>query len=135
MRAMQNSPDDFEGVKAYVNPQPLSAHAFVEGVTKEFGLANPGNVDLFSYHLKRLTGYAVSQLRASDLGPAVKMPTLLVQVHKDFRTTTTDIEEIYESLGSDDKKLMWIETETESLEGYNYFAKNPKELLAWLDKY
>lgn len=133
MRAIEKSPEDFKDIKAFVNIQPLSADAFVEGVTKQFDIYAPDNVDLFSRHLKKRTGYSVSELKVPDLAPAVEIPTLLVQVHDDWRTTSADIEKVFEGLGSADKKLLWIENEKERLEGYNYFARNPKELITWLD--
>ncbi|MEM8840944.1 MAG: alpha/beta fold hydrolase [Pseudomonadota bacterium] len=133
MRAMEKSPEDFDGVRAFVNIQPLSADAFVQGVTGKFGISHPGNVDLFSHHLEKRTGYKVSQCLAPDLAPSVKTPTLLVQVHDDWRTEASDIEQVYDRLATTDKKLLWIEGEDERLEGYNYFARNPKELIDWLD--
>ena len=133
MRAMEKSPKDFEDIKAFVSIQPLSADAFVEGVTKKFGIYDPRNVDAFSHHLEKRTGYRVSQLKVPDLSSAVKMPTLLVQVHDDFRTTSSDIEKVFDELASDDKELLWIENETERLEGYNYFARNPEKLTTWLN--
>ena len=45
------------------------------------------------------------------------MPTLLVEVHKNWRTQASDIEKIYELLGTQDKKLLWIEDEDEWLRG------------------
>lgn len=133
MRAIEQSPDDFKDIKAYVSIQPLSADAFVEGVTKEFGIDDPRNVAAFSDHLEKRTGYTVDQLRVPDLSPAIKMPTLLVQVRKDFRTTNADIEQVYEGLASEDKELLWIDDQVERLEGYNHFARNPDDLVRWLN--
>jgi hypothetical protein len=58
---------------------------------------------------------------------------MLVQVHHDWRTKASNIEEIFQKTASKDKKLLWIEDEEERLEGYNYFARNPDELVSWLD--
>ncbi len=35
----------FENIKAFINLQPLSADAFVTGVTKEFDLAHESNIE------------------------------------------------------------------------------------------
>lgn len=133
MRAMEKHPDDFIGIRAFVNLQPLSSDAFVTGITRKFGIEHESNLEKFSKRLEEKTGYTADQCKAPDLAHAVKVPTLLVQVHDDWRTTPEDIELIYKKLGTDDKKLLWIENETERLEGYNYFARNPSELIDWLN--
>lgn len=56
-----------------------------------------------------------------------------MQVHDDWRTKASNIEEIFDRTSAQDKQLLWIEDEEERLEGYNYFARNPKELTDWLD--
>lgn len=132
MRAMEQSPEDFADIKAFVSIQPLSADAFVTGVTKELGLSDPSNIQVFSDHLLSYTGYTVDQNKVPALAPAVKVPTLLVQVEKDFRTTQEDIQAVYDQLGSDSKKLLWITDVTERLEGYNYFGRKPEELVEFL---
>jgi alpha-beta hydrolase superfamily lysophospholipase len=135
MRGMEKNPEDFKDIKAFINIQPLSADAFVTGVTREFNLEHEGNIQKFSKRLEQKTGYTVDQCSAPDLADSVKIPTLMVQVLKDFRTTNEDIEKVYDNLGTSDKKMIWIEGVEERLEGYNHFAKNPKEMINWLNNH
>jgi alpha-beta hydrolase superfamily lysophospholipase len=128
---MDKHPEDFEGIEAFVNIQPLTPEGFVTGVTKKFNMAHEDNVQIFGKQLKKKTGYGLDDCKVP--AEAVKIPTLTVQVHDDWRTTPESIEEIYANLGTNDKKLLWIENEDERLEGYNYFARNPKELVEWYD--
>ncbi len=129
--AMEKNPKDFEGIEAFVNIQPLTPEGFVTGVCNKFDMANDNNMEIFDKQLKRRTGYSVQDVRVP--AEAVKIPTLTVQVHDDWRTTAQSIEEIHANLGTDDKKLLWIEDEDERLEGYNYFARNPEALIEWFD--
>lgn len=131
IRGMDKHPDDFEGIEAFISLQPLTPKGFVTGVMEKFSLEHPENLEYFGERLQKKTGYRLDDLKVP--AEAVKIPTLLVQVHADWRTTAESIEEIYENLGTDDKKLLWIENEDERLEGYNYFARNPEEMIAWLD--
>lgn len=135
MRAMEKHPEDFKDIKAFINLQPLSADAFVTGVTRKFNLAHENNIQKFSDRLKKKTGYTVDECKAPDLAGSVKIPTLITQVRKDFRTTNEDIEKVYENLGISDKKLFWIDDVEERLEGYKYFARKPEEMIDWLDKH
>ena len=133
MRAMDKHPEDFKEIKAYINVQPLTPEGFVTGVTKKFEMEHEDNLEIFGEHLEKKTGYTLEQLEVP--AQAVKVPTLLVQVHDDWRTTVESIEEIYANLGTEDKKMLWIEDEDERLEGYNYFARNPEEMIKWFNKY
>lgn len=133
IRAMEKSPEDFEDIRAFVNLQPLSLDAFIEGMSEKYGFSHPGNLSLFSRHLKKRTGISAEECRVEDIAYAVSMPTLTVQVRDDWRTTNKSIETIHDRIASQDKTLHWIEDETERLEGYNYFARNPETLINWLN--
>jgi hypothetical protein len=133
IRAMDKSPEDFIHVRAFINIQPLTPEGFVTGATTQFGLAHKNNINKFGKALEKKTGYKLENLGVPS--EAVKIPTLTVQVKKDWRTTVEPIQEIHNNISNNDKKMFWIEDETERLEGYNYFSKNPKELINWLDKH
>ncbi len=133
IRGMDRHPEDFVGVGAFVCLQPLTPEGFVTGVMEKFDMASDDNLPYFGERLKKKTGYGLDELEVPS--GAVEVPTLLVQVQNDWRTTPKSIEEIYENLAADDKKLLWIENEEERLQGYNYFAKHPEEMIAWLDSH
>lgn len=133
IRGLDKHPEDFDGINAFICLQPLTPEGFVTGVMNKFGMVNDENLPYFGARLKKKTGYGLNELNVPS--EAVKIPTLLVQVHDDWRTTPKSIEDIYEKLGTDDKKLLWIENEDERLQGYNYFAKQPKEMIEWLDRH
>ena len=133
MRAMEKHPEDFRAIRAFINVQPLTPEGFVTGVTRKFDMEHEDNLTIFGNRLKKKTGYDLAQLEVP--ANSVKVPTLLVQVHDDWRTTVGSIEDIYANLGTNDKKMLWIENEDERLEGYNYFARNPEEMIEWLDNH
>ena len=133
MHAMDQYPNEFTDIKAMVATQPLSADAFVEGFSKRFHISHDDNIAYFSDQLKENTGYEVDALKMPPIADSVSVPTLLVQVHDDWMTTVEDIESIYANLGTDDKKLHWIEGTDKRLEGYNYFGQQPQEMIAWFD--
>ena len=133
IRAMEKNPEDFTDIKAYINVQPLTPEGFVTGVTRKFDMEHEDNLQIFGEQLEKKTGYSLEEVGTP--AHAVKIPTLTVQVHDDWRTTPESIEEIHMNIDNEDKKLIWIENEDERLEGYNYFANNPKEMLEWLDKH
>lgn len=133
IRAMEKHPDEFSDIKAYINVQPLTPEGFVTGVTRKFNMEHEDNLQIFGEQLQKKTGYSLEEVGTP--ARAVKIPTLTVQVHDDWRTTPESIKEIHANIDNEDKELLWIEDEDERLEGYNYFANNPKEMLEWLDKH
>lgn len=106
--------------------------AFIEGMSDKFDISHPDNVAQFSRHLEKRTGIRPDACRVEDIAHAITMPTLLVQVHQDWRTKASSIEEIHDRVSSKDKQLLWIEDEQERLEGYTCFARKPEELITWL---
>lgn len=61
------------------------------------------------------------------------IPTFLVQVRNDALTKESDVQTIFDSIPTNDKKLFWIENSTRRWDGYNYFPHNPEQLIDWFD--
>lgn len=80
-------------------------------------------------------GFRLEELTPVPYAKYVKIPIKIVQVHDHFRTKPEDVQMIYDSLGTKEKELFWIKNEKERFQGYNYFVKNPKEMLDWFAKY
>lgn len=131
--AMNVYPEEFEGVKSFIAVQPLSADAFITSMGGRMRLKDP--VDDFSRILNRYTGFRVSDVQMPKIAHAVKVPTMLVQVRKDFMTLPSDLEAIYANLRTDDKKLLWIEGTNVRFEGYRYFENKPQEMIEWFDSH
>jgi pimeloyl-ACP methyl ester carboxylesterase len=133
IRAMYESPEDFINIKAYINLQPMEPTAFVEAVSKKFKIWEDDNLDIFENQLERKTGYTYADVKIP--AQSVKIPTLTVQVHDDWRITPESVEKIHNDIDNKDKKLLWIEGTDERLDGYNYFGDNPEEMIAWFDSH
>ena len=131
--AMDMYPEEFEDVKSFIAVQPLSADAFITGMGKRLRIKDP--VDDFSRLLNRYTGFRVSDVQMPKIAHAVKIPTLLVQVRDDFMTVPSDLEAIYDSFGTDDKRLLWIENTSSRFACYRYFENKPEEMLEWFDSH
>lgn len=131
--AMHMHPDEFEGIRSFIAVQPLSADAYIAGMGKRMRITLP--VDDFSRILNRYTGFRVSDVQMPSVAHAVKVPTMLVQVREDFMTLQSDLEAIYDNLGTDDKKLLWIEHTNARFEAYRYFESKPEEMIEWYDSH
>ena len=134
IRAMGENPDDFKDIKAFINVQPLVPAAFVEGISKKFNIWDEEkSLERFEAQLVKKTGIGFEDIKIP--AEAVTMPTLTLQVRGDWRTTAESVKNIHDNIASTDKKMIWIEDEEERLEGYNYFARNPQEMIAWFDNH
>jgi hypothetical protein len=136
MRAIHRAPERFKDVRAYVSLQPLSPKGFVEGISKNLKISHADNVKQFVGYIEKQNGYNDDDLNVTLIAPSTKMPVLMSQVRRDFRTTEASIQEMFEALGSIDKEMFWIDEHEERLEGYNYFWRdNPTKLFEWLNRY
>ena len=70
-----------------------------------------------------------------EYAKAVTVPTLVAQVHHDFLTKPSNVQEIYDAISAKDKKLFWVEGTDLRFEGYNYFGKHPQLVLEWFDSH
>lgn len=132
-RAMHDFPEKFSDVKCLIAPLLLSAHIGLERALQSVNLP-----DYFSDAVRRqteLTG--TSPLIASPVNwaPAVHVPTLTYGVREDAITQPSDLESIYNAIGTDQKAMFWIENTTRRWDGYMWFQRQPEKILEWLAKY
>ncbi|MEU4176446.1 prolyl oligopeptidase family serine peptidase [Streptomyces sp. NPDC026589] len=125
--AMSRHPEEFEGVRALVAVQPVSLRALAETALAQV----PGGIGLLETELKNLTGFDLDELSPLEYAKDVRVPTLIAQVHQDSSTRPEDVQNIYDNLAADDKKLHWIEGTTRRFDGYNHFPENPGRMIDW----
>lgn len=134
--AFKRFPEFFKDIKAMVALQPVSAKTFVHTGAKSQGMDGDKAVELFDKGCWEEIGLHAKQMEPQWAAPAVHCPTLVAQVRDDvFVDAPQDTQEIYDLLGTKDKKLHWIMGTTRRFDGYNYFPEKPEELLNWFAKY
>lgn len=134
MFAMSRHPQEFAGVRCLVGAQPLSPRFFYERLLAFSGVPAKRIADL-DQAIKINTSFGFDQLSPVGSARAVTVPTLLYQVRNDSLTQPIDVQTIFDSLATADKKLFWIEGTSRRWDGYNYFAKEPRQMLDWFAKY
>lgn len=138
MVAMKKWPEHFKDIRAMVGLQPISITPFIQKNAELMGvgLDSIGEAEkYFTDQLRARNGFRLEEFTPIPYAKYVKIPTKIVQVHDDFRTKPEDVQAIYDNLGTKEKELFWIENEKERFQGYNYFGKDPKEMLDWFAKY
>ena len=130
---MHKHPEEFADVKALIALQPVSPAVFVEKAMENQKIAN--GVALFDSAFVRRTGFHLADVWPMEYARSVTVPTLVAQVRDDFLTKPSNVQEIYDTLSSKDKKLFWIEGTDQRFQGYNYFGQNPKLVLDWFSSH
>jgi pimeloyl-ACP methyl ester carboxylesterase len=128
---MKKHPDEFKHIKAMIALQPVSPRVFIERAMEREKIAN--GVEMFDKAFHKRTGYHLDAVWPIEYSRAVTIPTLVVQVHDDFMTKPSNVQEIYDKISAVDKKLFWIEGTDLRFQGYNYFGKHPQLILEWFD--
>jgi pimeloyl-ACP methyl ester carboxylesterase len=131
--AMHKHPEAFADIRAMIALQPVTPRVFVEKAVESQGIAD--GIELFDAAFHKRTGYRLADAWPMDYCRSVTVPTLVAQMHDDFRTKPSNVQEIFDTLGSRDKKLFWIEGTNERFEGYNYFGRNPQLVLDWFGRH
>lgn len=106
---------------------------FVQTAVENQKMAN--GVALFDAAFHKRTGYHLADVWPMEYARSVTIPTFVSQVRRDFLTKESNVQEIYDTISSRDKKLFWIEDTDKRFEGYNYFGRNPQLVLEWFDSH
>ena len=136
--AIEKMPEFFEQVEAMVATQPLSGRPMIERMVDGAGLgpeAYDAAVAAYDEALKEQTGFGVDRYDMPAIAHNIKMPTFLLQVKEDLMTKPFDMENIYANLGTEEKKLFWVEGTQMRFHGYTYFSEHPEEMVKWFDTY
>jgi hypothetical protein len=129
--AMQRYPDEFRHILAMIALQPAAPRGFVESALDRAGIAD--GRESFDNALHRRSGYRLDDFRPIEETSAVTVPTLVAQVHDDFTMPPSYVQDIYDNISAQDKKLFWIEGTDLRFQGYNYFGEHPELILDWFD--
>lgn len=135
MVAMTKRPELFEGVKAFVCPQPCSMHIAMKELA---GLQGVGEfMEELDMEQRKAGGFTNAEMSPHHYAANVKSPMFIVQVKDDFWTKPIDVQTTYDllTLSDEDKKLHWIEGTNKRFHGYNFFGDNPQPMVEFFDKY
>jgi uncharacterized protein len=129
--AMNKYREEFRHILAMIALQPAAPRGFVESALDGAGIAD--GRESFDEALHRRSGYRLDDFRPIEDTKAVTVPTLVAQVHDDFTMPPSYVQEIYDNISAEDKKLFWIEGTDLRFQGYNYFGEHPELVLEWFD--
>lgn len=125
-------PEEFAHVKSLILVQPAVGSTLIEQTCAMAGITEDA-VSRFDPIFNRMSSLRVSDQEVRPFARHVTMPTLVVQVRNDMVSRASDVQEIYEGLGTADKEILWIEDTPWRHHGYTYFSEHPAEMIAWYD--
>ncbi|SIF23576.1 Uncharacterised protein [Mycobacteroides abscessus subsp. abscessus] len=129
--AHDRRPEVFRDIRAIVSPQPVSLWPFYERITEILGITE--RLDDIEREIQLITSFKFDDMSPIPYAKSMDIPTFLVQVRNDALTKESDVQTIFDSIPTNDKKLFWIENSTRRWDGYNYFPHNPEQLIDWFD--
>lgn len=132
-RAIAADPEIFAGVSCLVSPLLLSARVALECMVAGASLADES--DEVERRLQQIIGISLSEASPVDWAASVTLPTLTYGVRDDAITRPSDLEAIFDAIGTTEKKLFWIDKTTSRWDGYTWFQRHPGQILNWFKKY
>jgi uncharacterized protein len=130
LQAVSRQPEVFEGIRAMLLIQPLSARPFLTRILEmnNVPLSHLGDLEQRVYDI---TGFRFDELTAVPSAGHVQTPSLLVQVHDDAHTFPYDVQSMYDNIPIDDKQLYWINGTDKRWDGYSWFQREPQLVIDW----
>lgn len=132
--AMEQQPEQFRNVRCLVALQPLSTRVAVERMLELAGVPASAIGDL-EQQMRLNTSFTLDDHTPVHAAKSVMIPTLMGQVRDDLMTRPSDVQSIFDSVPAEQKELFWIEGTTRRWDGYNYFQKEPKQMLDWFTRH
>jgi pimeloyl-ACP methyl ester carboxylesterase len=129
LAAMTRSPEEFDGVRCLVAPQPITPRYIAERRLAAIGLGD--RLDDFNTLLRLRTSVGLEQRVPQEWAKNVRVPTFLYQVRGDTLTEPSDVQTMFDNIPVADKKLQWIEGTTARWDGYLEFQRRPQPMLEW----
>jgi hypothetical protein len=133
LAAMTRFPEEFDGVRCLVAPQPITPRYIAERRLATIGLGD--RLDDFNTLLRLRTSVGLEQRVPQEWAKNVRVPTFLYQVRGDTLTEPSDVQTMFDNIPVADKKLQWIEGTTARWDGYLEFQRRPQPMLDWFTRH
>ncbi|VEI16577.1 alpha/beta hydrolase family protein [Actinomyces viscosus] len=134
--AMDFWPEEFADVQALAVLNVVSGKTFIERGAENIGQDPAEAAQMLSERLRDLVGFRLDEETPLPHAHAVKVPTLMAQLRRDFLVHgEQDGQEIFDALGTKTKELLWVEDSNQRFYVYNYFGQHPEKLIAWFDEH
>lgn len=134
--AMHKNSEMFKDIEALVLLNVVSGQTFVEKAAEKIKADPQETLDKFDVRLQELTGFSVYEENPALYAQAVKVPTFMAQLRRDFLIhAEKDGNAIFDAIGADTKELHWIEESNQRFYAYNYFGAHPEKLVGWFNQH
>ena len=136
--AMTQYPEEFEGVRCLVAPQPVTTHIIVRHQLALAGVPEDRLDDAITDLDQRIqitTSLGFASRDNREWARNVRVPTFLYQVHDDVLTDLSDVQTTFDNIPLEEKKLQWVQGTTARWDGYLEFQRHPEPMLEWFEQY
>ncbi|WP_414610523.1 alpha/beta hydrolase [Stenotrophomonas pavanii] len=132
--AMQKWPEEFENIKALALLNVVSGPTFIERGAQNLHLDSEEAAHRLDQRCRETSGFSLFDFRPQNFGSGVTLPVFMAQLRRDFMIHgEKDGQEIFDSLSSRAKELMWIEESNQRFYAYNHFGQQPARLVEWFN--
>ena len=133
--AIYRQPDLFENVVCMASPMVVSMAAIFSAMSELQGVSQ--YQELIDLELLKMGAWLAAEMTPHHFAEAVTMPVWMHQVLDDAWTRNPeDAQKTFDLLGTDDKKLFWVEGTTNRFrDGYNYFGRHPEQIISFFDEH
>lgn len=133
--ALSKDKEELKDTRCLVAVQPVSADLFIPMYTKDvWGSTVASILPSVEKECIKRGGYPFKDMSALPYAKDIFVPALVVQAKGDKWIDMKYVEAVYAAIPSE-KQMMWLGTDMERFDTYNYFGDHPEELLQFLNKH
>ena len=131
--AASRNPRAFDGVRCLVGVQPLSVRALMTRTLQAAGI-DAARIEDLDRAIRLVTSFGIDDLSPVEAAKDFPIPAYLYQVRDDVMVLSSIVQQIFDNIPVKDKTLFWIEGTTRRYDGYTFFARQPRDILAWIEQ-
>lgn len=135
INAMEKKPEAFQDIKSLIAIAPLKGKTYLERTFEKTQMPLEESIEAYEGIYKEMTGLSTDDHNIIPKAKNITIPTFFVQVRNDQNSRWTDIQEMFENVPIEDKKVYYVEDTPWRFHGYSYFSENPEQMIEWFDKY
>lgn len=133
INAMEKNPEAFKDIKSLLAIAPLKGRTTIERNCEHMQISVEEGVEAFDSIYHNITGLNVADHNIIPKAKNINIPVFFLQVRNDMNSRWTDVQEMYDNVPVEDKKIFYIEDTPWRFKGYSYFSEQPEQMIEWFD--
>ncbi|MEM7095275.1 MAG: alpha/beta hydrolase [Actinomycetota bacterium] len=133
LNAIDKHPEAFADVKSMIVVAPLRGRTNIERNLEAMQIDADEGMAAFEEIYTGISGMTVDDHDIIPKAANINTPVYFLQVRDDMNSRWTDVQEMFDSVPVEDKKIEYVEGTPWRFKGYTHHSEHPEAMVEWFD--